>query len=420
MSVIHWNHLKISKRAVRVIALAVLAVAVLAAGFGAGYRAGTEHPKHIIVKGITNVGDNDVTADFGLFWEVREKLKGEHIDGASFKDQDMVYGAISGMVDAMGDPNTVFLKPVISKKFEEDIRGEFGGIGAEIARKDAHIVVVAPLEASPAEKAGLRAGDIILKVDDKNVENADVNEAVTYIRGPIGTKVTLTVIRPSEEHVREIAIVRDTIRVPTVKLTLKDNHIAHLQLFSFNENASVAFYQAIAKAAQLGTNGIVLDLRNDPGGFLEVAVNLAGWFLEPGTLVVSEEFRSGDKNEFKTSGNGVLKNVPVVVLVNGGSASASEILAGALRDQRHVKLVGEKTFGKGTVQELETLSDGESKLKVTIAHWKLPGGSFIDKNGIPPDVEVKLTEEDTKAKKDPQLDRAIQVLNEEINKVVTK
>lgn len=404
-------------RSVTTILVGIIVVAVFLGGtFTAGYELGRSRPKNIIVKGITNVGDKDATANFGLFWEVWDKLKSEHLYGAEAEDQTLVYGAINGLVDSLDDPNTIFLKPEVSKKFEEDIRGQFGGIGAEIGVRDGNIVVIAPLPDSPAERAGLKARDVILKINDNDTGGVDVNEAVIQIRGEIGTKVTLTIGREGLSEPRTFTITRDVIRVPTVKTTFIEGSIAHIQLYNFNENAPGAFYEAIMKAASEGTNGIILDLRNNPGGFLEVAVNIAGWFIPQGELVATEELRSGDKREFRTTGNGSLKDIPIVILVNGGSASASEILAGALRDHRDVPIIGEQTFGKGTVQELQTLSDGNSKLKITIAHWRLPDGELIEKTGITPTIEVKFTEEDAEAGEDPQLDKAVEVVKTEIQK----
>lgn len=394
----------------------LLLIAVLLSGGGAfyvGYQRGVENPKEITIEGLTNIGDEDVKADFGIFWEAWEKIKTEHIEGEKADEQKMVYGAVSGMVDSLEDPNTVFLPPEDSKKFNEDISGSFGGIGAEIGIRDNQLIVVAPLKNSPAERAGLKSGDKILKVDDKVTGGIDVNEAVKIIRGPVGKEVVLTILREDWKNSQDITIVREVIKIPTLDLEIVDGDLAHLQLYSFNESALPGFYKAILEAITANAQGLILDLRNNPGGFLEVAVNLAGWFLDRGKIVVTEEFRSGDKKVFRANGNEALKEAAVVILVNKGSASASEILAGALRDHKEYPLIGEKTFGKGTVQELHELRD-KSSLKITVAHWLLPKGELIEKNGLEPDYEIKLTEEDIKAEKDPQLEKAIEVLRKEI------
>jgi len=384
-------------------------VAVVATGGAlyAGYRLGQQDPHVVTVKNITNVDDPDVKADFGLFWQVWEKLKEFHVDGATAKDKDLVYGAVDGLVDSLKDPYTVFFPPAEAKKFEEDVRGSFGGIGAEIGVRDEQLTVIAPLKDSPAEKAGLLAKDKILAIDGTPTDGMSVTEAVTHIRGENGTEVTLTIIRNGWTAPKDFTIVRDEIRVPTLDWDVKDG-ILHIKFYAFNQNAPNLFYRAIADGADRDARGLILDMRNNPGGYLDIAVYLAGWFLPKGSVVVTEDFRSGQDTVFTADGNGALKDFPTVVLVNGGSASASEILAGALRDVRGIKLVGEKTFGKGTVQEVQDLKDG-STLKITIAKWLTPDGAAIEKNGLVPDYEIKITEADIEAGKDPQLEKAFEL-----------
>lgn len=403
-------------------ALVLVAVVVVGSGsFVLGYGEGTKHPKNVIVKGITNIGDPDATADFSIFWEAWDELKKSHIDGAKAKDQDLVYGSVGGLASAFKDPHTIFLPPDDAEKFDEDIRGEFGGIGAEIGLKFDQIVVVAPLSGSPAERVGLKAGDKILEVDGTSTAGISVGDAVKLIRGEIGTTVTLTIFRDGFADVKKIPIVRDVIRVPTVDIKPLeiDPSLTYVKLHSFNEVAPQVFYEQAVSAVERGTKGIILDLRNNPGGFLEVAVDLAGWFLERGKVVVKEEFREefADRNrEFSAHGNEAFKSTPIVILVNNGSASASEILAGALRDHRHIQLVGEQTFGKGTVQELRPLSHEGATLKITVARWVLPNGGTIEKNGLKPDVLVKPAEGDGQDGNDVQLTKAIEVLKAEIQK----
>jgi len=405
---------KILKPLAEIIVLIIVTALVGWAAFSFGYSAGRETPQNIKITGVTNILDAEVRADFDVFWQTWKLVRDEYIDGQNLDEVDLVHGAAMGMVNALKDPNTIFFPPSDAKKFEEDVRGVFGGIGAEIGARDGGIIVVAPLKNTPAERAGLKNGDHIIAVDGESTGGLNVLEAVKIIRGPVGSLVTLTTFRDGWERPRDIDITREVIQIPTLESEMLPDGILHLQLFSFNENASLAFYESILKAADAGANSIILDLRNDPGGFLEVAVNLAGWFLDRGSVVVTEEFRSGDMRVFRAQGNEVLKNIPVVVLVNNGSASASEILAGALRDQRGIKLIGEKTFGKGSVQELKELKDGSS-LKLTVARWLLPSGAVIEKNGLAPDIEVALTDEDVEAGQDPQLERAIAILRAELN-----
>lgn len=420
--------MKVKKSLLLTIVL-ISAAGAIGGVFYLGYSAGTRNPQNIVVRGVANIGDPDVTADFGLFWQVWKLLKEEYVRPDDLKDKNLVYGAVGGLVDSLKDPNTNFFTPEDAKKFLEDVSGSFGGIGAEIGIRNEQLVIIAPLKSSPAERAGLKSGDKILKVDDKVSIDMMVSEAIKIIRGEPGTKVMLTIARNGWTKPKEIEIIREIIKIPTLELEVKDakltydsnnqkitqenGGIAHIKLYSFNENSVPLFHQAMLKALFGGAKGMVLDLRNNPGGFLEVAVNLAGWFLPRGSVVVTEDFRTGNDEVFRANGNESLKNFPVVVLINGGSASASEILAGALRDHRGIKLVGEKSFGKGTVQELKDLKDGSS-LKLTIAQWLLPSGQTIEKNGLTPDIEVKLTEEDTKADKDPQLEKAFEVLKEQL------
>ncbi len=375
-----------------------------------GFQLGRNYPQNIIVKGVSNIEAlATTTADFSTFWEGWQLMKGEYLRGSDTKDQNLVYGALEGMVRSAGDPYTVFFPPVESKKFEQDVAGNFGGIGAEIGIKDDQLIVIAPLKGSPAELAGLRAQDKILKIGDKTTERIRVDDAVTLIRGEIGTKVILTIFRNGLDKVKEITITRQTIQIPTIDYKMLDGNVGYIRIKNFNENAPKLFFEASKDLLNTGVAGMIIDVRDDPGGFLEVAVNLTGWFIEKGDIVAIEESRLAPQKTFRAYGNAIFKPVPIVVLVNGGTASASEIMAGALRDNLDAKLVGEKTFGKGTVQELKHLRDGSS-IKLTIAHWLTPNGTLIDKEGLKPDYEVKITEENIKDKKDTQLDKAKEVI----------
>ncbi|MDO8429849.1 MAG: S41 family peptidase [bacterium] len=417
--------MRITKENSRLVVLGTsifLAISVSSIGtFYFGYQKGLDENKNIVIQDLTNTENKEpIKTNFGIFWEAWDLLKNEHLKGATAEDQKMVYGAIQGLVNSLGDPNTVFFPPEDSKKFEEDVTGNFGGIGAEIGVRKDQLTVISPLKESPAEKAGIKAGDLILAINEKNSAGLDVNEAVKKIRGEIGTEVSLTILREGWDNSKEFKIMRANIEIPTLEWSSiqKDGkQLAQLKLFSFNQNAPLVFYKGALKVLLGRSDGLILDLRNNPGGFLEVAVNLAGWFLEKGDLVAKEKFRNGQETEFRANGNGALKNIPTIILVNKGSASASEILAGALRAHNpNIKLVGTQTFGKGTVQELKSLSD-DSKIKLTIANWELPDGTIIDENGIKPDVEIEIKEDpdaDPKNPKDPQLDKAIEILLEQI------
>lgn len=398
--------------------LGVLIVFTFSYGaFSIGYEKGFQETKIIEIRGIADINPNEkITADFSVFWQAWDKLKTFHVKGAQLNDQDLVYGAIKGMIESLGDPDTVFFDRIDAKKFEEDVKGFFGGIGAELSLKNKQIIIVTPLKNTPAERIGLKPEDIILKVDEIDLSGMSVYDAVKIIRGEPGTVVRLLIDREDFKNPQEFEIKREIIRIPSVEWEMLDNQIAYLQVFSFNQETPSAFHQAASRLVLSGAKGIVLDLRSNPGGYLDVAVNLASWFLNRGEPVVVERFASGEENVLRARGHGFFSNMPVVILINRGSASASEILAGALRDNRGVKLVGEKSFGKGTVQQLETLKD-DSTLKITIANWLTPKGEVIENNGLLPDYEVVLESDALiNGQEDPQLQKAIEVLKQEMNK----
>lgn len=354
--------------------------------------------------------------DFSLFWETWDKLRKSYVDPSQMDTQKMIYGAISGMVNSLKDPYTVFLDPENSKKFLEDASGRFEGVGMEVGMRKGTLQVISPIKGTPADQAGLRAGDKILKIDDKTTIEMSIDEAVSYIRGPKGTTVTLTIFRDEWEKTNDFTITRDLIEVPSVEWELKDigdnKKTAYIKLYQFSEVAGLDFSQVAQEILASPSQTIILDLRNNPGGYLEVAQDISGWFLERGKIVaIEDEGRGKEKIEYKTKGNSRLVNYPLVVLINEGSASGAEILAGALRDNREVKLIGEKSYGKGSVQHLENLSGGSS-LKVTVAKWLTPKGASIHEVGLEPDIKVELTQKDFEEKKDPQLDKAIEIVKE--------
>ena len=347
--------------------------------------------------------------DFSLFWEAYHKLQEKFVDQGKFNTQNLIYGAISGMVKSLEDPYTVFFNPEQTKKFLEDVKGVFEGIGIQIDIRKGQLQVVAPLEGTPADLAGLRAGDKIVKINDTPTDNLSLDEAVSLIKGPKGTEVTLTIFREEWEKPKEIKIVRDVIEVPSLKWEIKDENIVYLNIYQFFEKASLDFRQAAIEILGSPAQKIILDLRNNPGGYLEVAQDISGWFLERGKLVVIEDFGNGERNEYKSEGGGQFLDYKIVVLINEGTASGAEILAGALRDNRGILLIGEKSFGKGSVQELENLKGGSS-LKITVAKWLTPKGQLITDVGLEPDIKVEMTDEDYEKGRDPQLDKAIEII----------
>lgn len=349
--------------------------------------------------------------DFSLFWEVWGKIHREYVDKEELDTQEMVYGAIEGMVKAVGDPFTNFLKPEISEKFREEISGSFSGVGIEIGIRKNQLTVIAPLKNTPAYRAGVEAGDKIIKIDDKDTAGITLREAVSLIRGERGSKVILTMAREGLDEPKEISIIRDKIKIPTIELSFigENQRIAHIEIYTFNNNVDSDFRDAAKKILASNADRIILDIRNNPGGLLDSAIYISSWFLEKDSTVVIEKLGSGKESALKAKNIGSLKHLPVVIIVNKGSASASEILAGALQDNRGIQIIGEKTFGKGSVQMLYEL-DGKSSLKVTIAKWLTPNGRSINDDGIQPNIEVERTSEDMDNDKDPQLDKAIEII----------
>jgi len=360
--------------------------------------------------------------DLNLMWKVKDMLSTSFLEKDKMTDDDMKYGAIEGMVAALGDPYTVFLPPKSNKSANEDLAGEFGGVGISLGYKDKTLAVMSPVANSPAQKAGIKAGDLILKITDKSKDidrdttGISLNEAVELIRGKIGTEVTLKMYREGKGDSYDVILKRDTIVVPGVELEWKEvggKKVAWIKLSKFTEKLFTQWPQMVDQINQgkSGSNygGIVLDLRNNPGGYLQASVLVASDFIKNG-VIVEQQSANGAKESYQVEKNrGKLLNDKLVVLVNGGSASAAEILAGALKEYNRGKLVGEKTFGKGTVQQPEEFNDG-SGLHITIAKWLLPSGKNIHKEGVEPDVEVKDTTE-VGSNADPQLDKAIEILN---------
>jgi len=380
-----------------------------------GFWAGTEYqktknPNLISVEGLINQELGKSTdLDFSLFWNTWNRITEKYVDRDKINEKDLLYGAISGMVSSLKDPYTVFFPPEQAKRFQEEIQGEFGGVGIEIGLRDQTLTVIAPIDGTPAAKAGLLAGDKIQKIDDLQTNDMPIDKAVSLIRGKKGTKVILTILRNGDEKSKDYTLVRDTIKVPVITKKIIEGNIGYIQLHTFNQNAGGEFRNAVNELKNKGMNKLILDLRNNPGGLLDLAIEISSYFLEPNKIVVIEDFGNNKKNELKSETNGLLKDIPLVILINKGSASASEILAGALHDQKGTVLIGEKSFGKGSVQQVDDLKGGAS-LKVTVAKWLTPKGQSISEQGIEPDIKIELDDEDQTEKKDSQLDKAIEII----------
>lgn len=394
---------------------------MLAVGFAGGfvfYKYQIFESPNIGIRELINRDtDKPSAVDFSLFWQTWETLHDKYVEKGDLDTQALVYGAISGMVRSVGDPYTEFFEPSISKKFQEQISGSFSGVGMEIGKRNNVLTVIAPLRNTPASRAGIQAGDRIIKINEQLTDELAVDEAVSLIRGKKGTKVRLVIQPAGSQETRELELIRDTIKVPAVELKMINDKTAYLTLSQFSQNVDGEFADAAEEILNSGAEKLIVDLRNNPGGLLDSAVNIAGWFLKRDSLVVIEDFGNGTHNEFRAAGNSLLSSLKTVFIVNGGSASASEILAGAVHDNRNTILIGEQTFGKGSVQELDKYGDGSS-LKVTVAKWLTPNGVSISEKGIEPDIKVvidpKLIEDNTVEfgiqGKDPQLDKAIELL----------
>lgn len=413
--------MKIPSRAI----LASMTVVALMVGLGGGYYLwGLNEPEPVqsLLKEVINQDEGrPETVDFSLFWQVWDTLHAKYVDSDQLDTEALVTGAIQGMVGAVGDPHTVYLEPVTNKKFHEDIAGAFSGVGMEIGIRDERLTVITPIKDSPAERAGIKAGDIITKIDETGTDGMQIEEAVTLIRGKKGTTVKLTAFRKGVTEQLVFPVVRDTIKIPSLEWTLLDGNVAYLQLFTFNMNIDDEFAVAAQEILDSGAQRLIVDVRNNPGGLLDAAVNLAGWFLPNDSVVVSEDFGGGITRNLRSAGRAQLAGLKMVFLINGGSASASEILAGAVHDLQGIPLVGDTTFGKGSVQQLESFKNGAS-LKVTVAKWLTPNGVSISEEGIEPthpisiDIETLSQEERDALEiglpgKDPQLDRALEIVN---------
>ena len=398
----------------RKIAIVVVSILLISSTFiGGVYLGYNNRPSIQSITALFNKEESKpAEIDFSPFWKSWEVIKSKYVSKEDLNDQDMIWGAIKGLVGSTDDPYSTFFPPQQNKIFQEDIRGNFGGVGIEIGIRNNILTVISPLKDTPAYKAGLKTNDKILKIDDKSTENISTEEAVTLIRGEIGTKVKLSIFREGKDKPFDVEITRAVINIPTLDTEIKPDGIFVIKLYNFGAQSTDLFRNALRKFVESGNNKLIIDLRGNAGGYLDASVDIASWFLPAGKTVVIEKSGSGEENVFRSRGYDIFKNLPLVVLVNNGSASAAEILAGALQDHGLAKLVGEKTFGKGSVQELVTITTNpETSLKITIAKWLTPNGRSISDNGLEPDFKVEITDKDTEAGKDPQMDKAIEIIS---------
>jgi carboxyl-terminal processing protease len=355
--------------------------------------------------------DPETEVDLTILWDVWRRLQTNYIEPKELKINDMVYGAVHGAVDAIGDPYTVFMTPTENRDFQSALNGHLEGIGAELSLKEGSITVVAPIKGSPAARAGLLPNDIITKVDHQNIEGLRLDEVVSKIRGKKGTSVVLTLYRDGEVEPIDLSIVRDSIQIPSVDSSIietSSGSIALIALNFFGDDSVSEMRKAVNAIDQKQVKGVILDLRFNGGGLLDAAVDITSMFLKSGK-VVEVERRDAPLETHFVNGQPILPTLPMVVLINEGSASASEIVAGALQDNKRATIVGTQSFGKGTVQEVLDLPGGAS-LRVTVARWLTPNGLNLGKKGVTPDIVSKRTTEDYENDRDPQLEKAEEVL----------
>jgi len=394
------------KTFLRVAVMTIIAIVLVTGGFAGGYVTS------LLLYPPAPLPDGGAPADwkpaFSVYWEAWHYVQQDFYK-APINSDDLVNGSIAGMVNELGDPHTAFVDAKTAAVTSTQLQGSFEGIGATVEMREGRLTIVAPIKGSPAETAGLLPNDIVLQVNDTVIQNMDINQAVSLIRGPKGSKVKLTVQR-AKQPVFTVEIIRDTIRTPFVESRmLEGTTIAYLRLNDFGATAPDEIQAALRQLMAQKPTGLVFDLRSDPGGYLSVSIDVANQFLKANQVVLIEKDKDGHAQEFRTRGGGLATDIPMVLLVDGGSASASEIVSGAMKDYKRATIIGTKTYGKGSVQNVHALSD-KSELRVTIAHFFSPKGNEINEVGVSPDIEVKVTDDDVANKRDLQLDRAIQFL----------
>ncbi len=393
---------------IRHLALVVLLVATF---FILGTYIGYNHRPEIDKVFLANKDLQVATqADFEPFWKAWNTLNEKYPGADKITDQDKIYGAISGLVGSLNDPYSMFFKPDEAKSFQEEIAGNFGGIGIEVGKKDKILTVVAPLKGTPAFRVGIKSGDKIIKIDDKETFDLGVDEAIKLMRGEKGTTVTLTIVREGNKEPIVVKIIRDTINIPTLDTEQRQDGTFVIKLYSFSANSSGLFRNAMKQFSESGSDKLVLDLRGNPGGYLNAAVDMASWFLPEGKVVVTEDYGNNKKPTiYRSKGYNLFNDkLKFVILIDSGSASASEILAGAMQDYKKAKLVGVKSFGKGSVQEVIDITP-DTILKVTVAKWLTPNGNTIAEVGLTPDYKVELSQEDVTNKNDLQMNKAVEL-----------
>lgn len=389
-------------------------VLLVTLSFGAGVYTGNSNQSEIDkVTGVVGKETEVVTeVDFSPFWKVWNIINEKYPTASEISDQEKVYGAISGLIGSLNDPYSVFFTPDEAKSFEEEIAGNFTGVGMEVDIKDKVLTVIAPLKDTPAYRANIKPGDKIMKIDNTITTGLNIEEAVKLIRGPKGTTVTLTIFREGNKDPIEIKVVRDVINIPTLDTEMREDGIFVIKLYSFSANSASLFRNAMKQFVNSGNDKLILDLRGNPGGYLDAAVDIASWFLKSGKTIVTEDYGGNKPPEiFRSRGYDIFSDhqLKFVILIDDGSASASEIVAGAMQDYELAKLVGSHSYGKGSVQEVVDVTS-DTILKITVAKWLTPNGTSIGEKGLIPDYIVESTSQDISTKNDPQMNKAVEIL----------
>lgn len=391
-------------KGIQILLSTILLVGVFALGLYLGYS------KKPYIERVQSVSAKEqpegFSADFSEFWRVWNTIDEKYPGAEEVSAQDRVYGAIKGLVDSLGDDYSVFFTPEEAEDFEATISGSFEGVGMEVGLRDRILTVIAPLKNTPADRAGIKAGDLILKIGDTVTSGMSVDKAVQLIRGPRGTEITLTILGEADDQPKEVTIVRDRIVIPTLDTEVKGD-VFIIKLYNFGPSSARLMSDALTSFRQTGLSKLIIDLRNNPGGYLDAAVDIAGFFLPEGEAVVIEDFgKDTSPKTYRSKGYGLVNNKKIAVLVDGGSASASEILAGALREHEIATLIGTQTYGKGSVQQVIDISEG-TILKITVAKWLTPKGISISKEGLKPDIEIMP---DPETEDDEIMDTALEFL----------
>lgn len=409
-------------KTLRVILVVFAALFLMAMSFAGGMFAGYQLPHNLTLPFLQQSGQSpsssgaadegttppDTETLFKPFWQAWDLVHQQYVD-QPVDDELLMRGAISGMLNALGDPNTGYMDPDQFQQANAPLEGEYEGIGAWVDTTGEYLTIISPMEGSPAEAAGLKSGDLIVAIDGVDKQGVDPSLVLRDVLGPAGSTVVLTIQREGVEEPFDVSIVREKITIPLVTSKMLDNNIAYLQIIQFGDKTESDVRSQLRDLLKNNPDGLILDLRNNPGGYLDTAIGVVSQFIPDG-VVMYEVHGDGEKVTFTARSGGLATDIPLVVLVNEGSASASEITAGAIQDRGRGVLVGTTTFGKGTVQSWSTLADNQGAVKITIARWLTPNGTQIHGVGLTPDYVVPLTEEDFKANRDPQLDKAIELL----------